>query len=47
MELSRGEGQVKRRSPTEKLRKICLMKVNEAGLEGKRARTERAELLSK
>lgn len=33
-ELSRGEGQVERRSRTEKLRKICLMKVNEPGLEG-------------
>lgn len=32
--LSRGEGQEERGSRAEKLRKICLMKVNELGLEG-------------
>lgn len=32
--MSRGEGQVERRSYAEKRRKMCLIKMNDPGLEG-------------
>lgn len=49
-ELSKGEGRVEGRSRTGKLREICLMKVNEPGLQGEgytRGERERAKSLSK